>query len=476
MEYRTAKSIRGRSLSSMITERIVSGGGVSSSIKRAISDKMKAKATGIKEKFDPMNIAKFLTGGSNLGPAILGRLTGRKKSDIEYFTNRGNRTATRIGKTNEIGTIGGDSLGVIKSLFVLIKKSHEEDLKLRETERTFREERVNEENRRHQEFLNALKAYTETTATVVAPEKEKGGGILDFLKNIIANTIKEVKALIDNAVAGIMKVFSWISGLRVLTSVAGWLSTLANIVMGGNLAAILGFLLPAAAVGSLLFLLSREMENIRKNPNAKEYEYNPYAMMLRGEAATLKEAGEINRRRTLKKYTKPEIIEALNTTPKLPDDVLKDAYGADRETLQNWLEANKDVPNAIFDPQKQGQLAVDDIGRRMRQSSFRQSEIREQNYSPGMNMTPMGGGSSSGSTTTPMSNMGGQVSGSNVYDRSTENINLNMAQSMGGGSAQPVVTSSVTNTSTDQPLPATAGSRDDTDILKRIFGQSMARF
>jgi hypothetical protein len=99
MDYGTAKSIRGRSLSSMVTQRIRSGGGVGSSIRSAISQKMRARMTGIKEKFDPMNVAKFLTGGSNLAPAILGRLTGRSQRDINYFSG-GRKTATRVGKSS----------------------------------------------------------------------------------------------------------------------------------------------------------------------------------------------------------------------------------------------------------------------------------------------------------------------------------------------------------------------------------------
>ena len=66
MEYRVAKNIRGRSLSSLITERITEGSGVGSAIGRSVTQKLKATGTGIIEKFDPLNLIKFATGGSRL--------------------------------------------------------------------------------------------------------------------------------------------------------------------------------------------------------------------------------------------------------------------------------------------------------------------------------------------------------------------------------------------------------------------------
>ena len=88
MNYQKAQKIRGQSLSDLIAETIASGGGIGSSIKSGISQKTQAKMTGVKQTLDPMNIAKFMTGGSNLAPALLGRLTGRSKKDIQFFTGK----------------------------------------------------------------------------------------------------------------------------------------------------------------------------------------------------------------------------------------------------------------------------------------------------------------------------------------------------------------------------------------------------
>jgi hypothetical protein len=43
---------------------------------------MQASVTGLKEKFDPLNIASKLTGGSRIGSALLGRMTWSKLKKI----------------------------------------------------------------------------------------------------------------------------------------------------------------------------------------------------------------------------------------------------------------------------------------------------------------------------------------------------------------------------------------------------------
>ena len=122
MEYQRAKEIRGRSLTSLITEKIISGGGVSSSIKTSISQKMQAKGVGIKEKFDPMNIARFVTGGSKLAPAIVGRLTGRSQKDIDYFTGTKRKSYRRMQKPSL--TINATSMDVLNEMFMFFQKIH----------------------------------------------------------------------------------------------------------------------------------------------------------------------------------------------------------------------------------------------------------------------------------------------------------------------------------------------------------------
>jgi len=476
MEYSTAKSIRGRSLSSMVTQGIRSGRGVGSSIRGAISQKMRARMTGIKEKFDPMNVAKFLTGGSNLAPAILGRLTGRSQSDINYFSG-GRKTATRVGKSSMLGTMGGDSVESLSELFTFIKKSHEQDLRIRETERSFQEERANEDQRRHNEFIKILKDYVGSTGTAtIIKEGEKSGGFFDFIKKMISDAIK-------GAIETIQKMYSWIKDLKILQSIAPFLSKLAGIITGGSYASILAFLLPAAAVGALLFLIRNQMNKIESNPFAEEFKDNPYAMKLRGEAPTVGAAAQANINKTVRRMPRRLIQDFVNSN--LTDEELVNnpgAPGADRATLQQWLSENPN-PNSQWQPPTAPSAA-----------GMPSNNAANQLNTPGGRMAPAapttsgsyggGGGlaaspgmmgnqpslSTQGTNATPVSSMPQSAA---VYPASSENAMLNM----GGGyvdSVTPIVASSVNNTSTDDVISAPASIRDSTVILSRVFRQSSA--
>jgi len=156
MDYQKAKDIRGKSLGSLITDRIVSGGGIGSSISQSLSDKSKARMTGIKEKFDPLNIVKTLTGGSRLAPALLGRLTGRSPEAIKYFAGdpKKKRQFQTEGDSEAI-EFATKTLGSIYTLMLhmeQVRKREESDSKENK-----RDEEEQEENR-NQELIKALTA------------------------------------------------------------------------------------------------------------------------------------------------------------------------------------------------------------------------------------------------------------------------------------------------------------------------------
>jgi len=89
MGYQEAANIRKKKLSDTIAGRLAEGEGIGSSFTKSISERTKANMTGFKQKVDYLNIAKKLTGGSNLAPALLGRLTGRNNDSIRFFSGKG---------------------------------------------------------------------------------------------------------------------------------------------------------------------------------------------------------------------------------------------------------------------------------------------------------------------------------------------------------------------------------------------------
>ena len=172
MGYDKASKIRKKSFGDLLSEKIVDGGGIGESLKSTFSEKGKAKIKGIKEFFDPMNMAKAV--GGKAGAAIYGKLRGRSQEDMEYFTDTKKR---KKGGTDANGTptadkldsleTGNDFLSTLISIQELLSKHEEENKAQREKENNFAEENKTEKDRRHNELIAAI------TGKPVAKGKEK---------------------------------------------------------------------------------------------------------------------------------------------------------------------------------------------------------------------------------------------------------------------------------------------------------------
>ena len=417
MDYSAASSIRGTKLSSLITDRIMSGGSIGSSIKSALSDRMKAKAMGAKERYDPLNIAKKLTGGSSLAPALLGRMMGRSKEDINYFAGKG--TATALGK--ETGNIGGGSVDVLNRILAFLQKSHEVDTRTMEVKKNFQEEAMNEDERRHQEFLKALKAFTSGgTATSVGGGKTKGFNLFDIFADLQAK-IKEIMAVIED-----FKTFA--NGLK-------WLRTVTSA------AAFVEFAVPLI-LASPFMVAASDKKAIDADLYNPKYDNVPYAMSERakksGGSMTEGQAGKINTASVMKRIGRAEIEQAVES--KMTDDELVSQYGKNRAQLKQWLGENKA-------PGSQLQAPVP--------------------FSPVPSASTGGTGGSTGSS--PITSM---PSSSGVSEATNANIDLNLDQSMpSGGATTPIVTNTTNNMGNQKsPASTTASQRDSTDILLHIYG------
>ena len=148
MEYGKAQSIRKTSFSKMMVDKMKTQS-ITKSVGGTISDKFKASLTGIQESLDPLNIAKKLTGGSNLAPAILGKLTGRKMSTIRHFTGGDKSTYKSLGSVGSVG----DSSGALEKMYMFMVKSHEQDKKRYQLEQNFKEEQRNEDQKNREQFV-----------------------------------------------------------------------------------------------------------------------------------------------------------------------------------------------------------------------------------------------------------------------------------------------------------------------------------
>jgi len=319
MSYQMAARLKNQPLGSVIADQLISGEGYGASIGKAIGLKTKARVTRLKAKFDPLNIAKFMTGGSRLGPAILGKMTGRSRKDIEYFTGRARpvSTSTKIGKLEKDGDGGSSGMDeMLNKIYDFMKQNREEDIVARQKQNNFAEEKLMESertaDRRHKDLLKAIEQLKKDLVPVQTAEKvsEEGSSILGDLA--------DMKRVYD-----------------VLKSAGGWLMT----VMSGPL----GLASSIAALILTPFALSSiEKDKIDKDPYAKEYDNNAYALSVRskreGGNLTEGQAAAQLQQKALKQVPRRTVEDFIKSD--LTDKELIQELGADREGLKNWLAEN----------------------------------------------------------------------------------------------------------------------------------------
>lgn len=251
LNYQQARRIRKSKFSDMVLDQLAQKDtGILGAVGKTISLRSQAKIKGYKEKFDPLNIIKFMTMGSRFGPALFGKLTGRSQKDIDYFTGRtksvigGRNTAEKIKKVGG----DGDSEGIneqLSKIFSFLKNSREEDIKLREMAKNTEEEIALEKQKRHKEMIDTLQKLMKHmnsggTSTAV-PEKqnsflddmwEKLKGLADLI-SIMRSTLIDVAKRVGAPIArALTSAGQW--GARAVTAAAasGGL-TVAGVAVGG---------------------------------------------------------------------------------------------------------------------------------------------------------------------------------------------------------------------------------------------------
>jgi putative chitinase len=165
-QYTQAQKVRESSLSGNIADKIIGGGSIGGAISKSIGEKMSAKVTGIKESFDPLNIASAMTGRSKLGTAIAGKILGRSGEDMSYFANKGKKSSLKTEKTSKkrgvlSGLFGGgesnDSLVAVASkVYDIMHKTYEDDKLYEETQRNLQRAKADKKNAHNNELIDAL--------------------------------------------------------------------------------------------------------------------------------------------------------------------------------------------------------------------------------------------------------------------------------------------------------------------------------
>lgn len=337
MDYRIAKQIRSAKFSDLVTANIVQGTSTIGSFQKALSQKAKARATRIKEKFDPLNIIKFMTGGSKLAPAILGRMLGRSQRDIEYFSG----TARLIGGRNtKIGPVEkqGTELGILTEIYKFLNKSYEYEKKQRDLQSDYAEERKLEEEKRHKELIAAIKSSK--TYEAVSDKKAAGGGFMDMIKNMFENLKKSLGPLIERAIGklfggmqNIGKLLRFL-GTRVFGLLLGPLAIVGSITA---LVALLAYGLKNAIQALPDFKISQE-QALYFLQNASNYDLEKLSKSFRGGVKEIEETA-------FKDTGGPKAILERND----PTEIEK--YGG-REFLEDYAKRQQVTETASREPEK----------------------------------------------------------------------------------------------------------------------------
>lgn len=468
MDYRVASNIRGKSLSSLMADKITSGSGVGSALSGAISEKLKAKATGVKEKFDPMNIAKFMTGGSRLAPAILGRLTGRSQSDINYFAGeknkKGNYTQVPTSMSTPGEGLGGSAVDILNKMLSFLVNSRERDLKKKETAKQFLEEQKVEEQRRQDEFLKLLKEYTSlSTSTVI--RAEEGNNMLDNLKRMLDALAYKFNSMLDA-----INVFK---NPKALASLVGLLTNPLGWTIGAIIAARYGLTKLAEYTPNYSVLSPKEAQAVLERRDAIETQqfggYDKLADIIRnGPAEAQKALDDFKAGR----ITEPE-INKLGGVKKLEEIASQTGLA---------VPENVALPDRVQPrPERRGQSQMmwdQRYGKDYNPDGTRKpTQVPNTGTTPAPAATPMPNESSAPPAGNQSSAQPVQQtpSSARMNDAVGENQDLNLMSNV--NTQTPVAPIVTTNTNSvdlpDRTIPATALVRDKTPILAHVLNASI---
>ena len=472
----------------MMADRIASGGSVGSSIRSSISDKLKAKATGVKEKFDPLNIARAMTGGGRLAPAILGRLTGRSQSDINYFAgdkNKKGKSYTQIPTyMNTPGEgLGGSAVDVLNKMLSFMVNSRERDLKKKETAKQFLEEQRVEDQRRHKEFLDVLKQYTSLNTATIS-KKEEGPGIFDFIKDMIGSMIDKLlqpfKWLLENKdkLFGILRLFAGpLAGMLAGGAAIVWLANELRDYLRENVVN-MNALSPEKAAELLQTPGAfREIEKYGGRDAvmkiAKEGHLEAAKILASGDIKKINDAGG-------EEFLKQVVARGAVTVPESAANQDLSQFAEQGPKRPKGTGSATPLKQADWD-KKWSKIYDPETGKRL--DLLGTSPAPAATQMPNTDGAPSAPATSpgSGETTTPAGNQSSASpvtqlpASARMNDAVSENQNLNLTA--GVDTQTPVAPVITTNTNSvdlpDRPIPATALVRDRTPILDYVLQLSV---
>jgi hypothetical protein len=162
-----------------------------------VSDKTKTEVTRVKKLAEPKNVAKKMLG--KIDKQKVESVAGEKESNKSYKPigdKKQNITATPVAQEQEqTKSTNTDASKALRDIFSLMIIGRAYDLKNRAIEKSTEEERRNEDQKRHDEFIKTLKIFTGVNVIGGKPEG-KDTGLLGMLKGMIDSAISGIHSLL----------------------------------------------------------------------------------------------------------------------------------------------------------------------------------------------------------------------------------------------------------------------------------------
>jgi hypothetical protein len=477
MDYYRADEIGKRSLSNLIQDNWSKNQSVGKGIKNAMSDKMKAFGKRVKSNFTGMNMIRKLT-GSNVLAALYGKVTGKSKEDIAYFTGRKKPKTRRMSNIMSLpdseGGISDKTISLLESMFSFMVQTETAKQRRAQTERSFREERDNEEQLRHNQFLKALSAFTGVGAATRVEEKKEGGNFLDMIKGLWDSFIAPYKWALDwlltnkTLLLNIAKFFVGPFGLALLGGAAiVWLADQLKEYFRNNVPD-MTVVSPSEAAAALSNGDQKQIDKLGGEAKLRDIISNApkraTEILARGDNREILAAGGLEKLKQIQKdnITQPPKRDSMqDMSPSVaPRKVFAGTGLARKSKEQKW---DREF-GPYYDP---------DTGKRLEKPKLPETSstpITEKTATPVQSATPAPEMKREPTavpvqTTPPLGKINESVS---------ENAALNLEQmTKPAGDSKPIVMqNSSSNNLKDSPISATATTRDETPILERVRSMS----
>jgi hypothetical protein len=251
-EYNKARSVRNTKFTDLIAKNMMNNKGLLSSTKSAIGGKLSAEIVGIKEKFNPISIAKRFTG--NLGATLVGKMLGRSKTEISHFTGLSAGKSedplhTKVSDGQKQRMRKGDAIAdVLAKLYNVTKQYREEDVKRMELDDDFKKTKQEEKEKWQNDMLEALKSLSKMKPSAVKTEDKNNflSKLMDTMEHAIETKLEmKLGEKIFNSV------WKRITGALVGEAVVAGEGAVA-VGAGIPVAAVVGGIIAAAAGGYFL--------------------------------------------------------------------------------------------------------------------------------------------------------------------------------------------------------------------------------